>query len=193
MGSGYPDRLMGKEIPYFARIVAVADVYDALTSERSYRKAWTHDEALNYLIENKGIHFDPICVLRVVLGLTFLIHGVVKFQDGIQNTVGWFESIGLPGFLAYGVATVEVVGGIFLIIGLGNRIVSGLLGVVMLGAIFKAKLSLGFLGNGQMAGYELDIALLAMAVVIAITGSKLFAVDHLIKGNKEQSQMEKAA
>jgi putative nucleotidyltransferase with HDIG domain len=61
-GTGYPDKLTGKNIPYFARIVAVADVYDALTSERSYRKAWAHNEAMNYLKENKGSHFDPHCV-----------------------------------------------------------------------------------------------------------------------------------
>lgn len=61
-GSGYPDGLKENEIPFFARIVAVADVYDALTSERSYRKAWTHSEAMKYLKENKGTHFDPQCV-----------------------------------------------------------------------------------------------------------------------------------
>lgn len=61
-GNGYPDQLKGEEIPFFARIVAVADVYDALTSQRSYRKAWTHEEAMKYLLENKETHFDPICV-----------------------------------------------------------------------------------------------------------------------------------
>jgi putative nucleotidyltransferase with HDIG domain len=61
-GSGYPDKLKGTNIPYFARIVAVVDVYDALTSERSYRKAWTHSEAMKYINENKGTHFDPHCV-----------------------------------------------------------------------------------------------------------------------------------
>ncbi|MFD2444396.1 HD-GYP domain-containing protein [Bacillus sp. CGMCC 1.16607] len=61
-GSGYPEQLQGEVIPYLARIVAVADVYDALTSERSYRKAWTHEDAMKYLIEQKGSHFDPKCV-----------------------------------------------------------------------------------------------------------------------------------
>ena len=51
-----------EDIPFFARIVAVADVYDALTSERAYRKAWPHLEAMKFLSENKGTHFDPICV-----------------------------------------------------------------------------------------------------------------------------------
>jgi putative oxidoreductase len=40
-------------------------------------------------------------ILRVTLGALFLIHGIVKFQGGIENIVGWFESIGLPGFMAY--------------------------------------------------------------------------------------------
>jgi putative nucleotidyltransferase with HDIG domain len=61
-GSGYPDKLKEEEIPFLARIVAVADVYDALTSERAYRKAWTHQSAIELLIDQKGKHFDPICV-----------------------------------------------------------------------------------------------------------------------------------
>jgi putative oxidoreductase len=125
-------------------------------------------------------------ILRLVLGFTFFIHGMVKFQGGIENTVGWFESIGIPGFMAYVIAVIELVGGFALIIGLGSRIVSVFFAIVMLGAIFKAKLTLGLLGNGQMAGYELEIALLAMAVFIAINGSKLYAVDQFIfKGQKD--------
>jgi putative oxidoreductase len=123
-------------------------------------------------------------ILRVVLGITFLIHGYVKFQGGIENTVGWFASIGLPGVLAYGVAVVELVGGILLIIGLGSRIVSALYVLLMAGAIFTAKLSAGFIG-AQGAGYELDLAFLAMALVIAINGSKLYAVDQIVFKQKE--------
>ncbi|MBM7573367.1 HD-GYP domain-containing protein [Aquibacillus albus] len=61
-GSGYPDRLKGKEIPFLARILAVADVYDALTSNRSYRKAWTNEAAMKVILEEKGSHFDADCV-----------------------------------------------------------------------------------------------------------------------------------
>jgi putative nucleotidyltransferase with HDIG domain len=61
-GSGYPDQLAGENIPFLARVVAVADVYDALTSNRSYRKAWTHEEAMKFIEEQKGTHFDPRCV-----------------------------------------------------------------------------------------------------------------------------------
>ena len=133
-------------------------------------------------------------IVRVVLGLTFFIHGLVKFQGGIENTAGWFASIGIPSFMAYVVGVIELVGGIALIIGLGSRVVSALLALIMLGAILKAKLSLGFLGNGQMAGYEFEVALLTMAVSIALTGSKLYAVDQFIfKGQENKSGTNKAA
>jgi len=61
-GSGYPYGLRGSAIPIEARIVAVADVYDALTSIRPYKKAWSNNEALAHLTANRGSHFDPSCV-----------------------------------------------------------------------------------------------------------------------------------
>ncbi|WP_261130131.1 DoxX family protein [Bacillus sp. Marseille-Q3570] len=124
-------------------------------------------------------------ILRVILGLTFFIHGLAKFQGGIENTVGWFGSIGLPGFLAYGVALLELVGGIALVLGLFSRVISVLFALLMVGAIFKVKLAAGFLGNGQMAGYELDLALLAMAVAVAINHSKAYSLDQFIFKGKE--------
>lgn len=61
-GSGYPSGLKGEDIPIFCRIVAVADVFDALTSERPYKKAWTVEEAIDFLMAGSGKHFDPDCV-----------------------------------------------------------------------------------------------------------------------------------
>lgn len=61
-GSGYPDKLKGEEIPYLARVIAVVDVYDALTSDRSYRKAWSHEDTMKFIEDQKGVHFDPKCV-----------------------------------------------------------------------------------------------------------------------------------
>ena len=126
-------------------------------------------------------------ILRIVLGISFFVHGLAKFQGGIENTVGWFDSIGLPGFLAYGVAIIEVVGGIALALGLFTRIVSIIFAVLMVGAVLKVKLAAGFLGNGQSAGYEVDVAFLAMAVSIAITGSKAYALDSLV-GKEQKSE-----
>ena len=58
-GSGYPRGLKGEDIPLAARIFAVADVWDALTSERPYRPAWTKEKALSYIQEQSGKYFDP--------------------------------------------------------------------------------------------------------------------------------------
>jgi HD-GYP domain-containing protein (c-di-GMP phosphodiesterase class II) len=61
-GTGYPRGLKGEQIPYFARIFSVTDVWDALTSDRPYRKAWSKKKALKYIQEHSGKHFDPAVV-----------------------------------------------------------------------------------------------------------------------------------
>ena len=59
-GSGYPDNLKGEEIPLCARIMAIADVFDALVSPRVYKSPMTYDEAYKIIEEGAGTHFDPI-------------------------------------------------------------------------------------------------------------------------------------
>jgi len=59
-GTGYPLGLKGKEIPLPARIFSIVDVYDALTSERPYRKAWSKEKTLKHIRELEGTHFDPL-------------------------------------------------------------------------------------------------------------------------------------
>ncbi len=58
-GEGYPYQLKGEDIPLSARITAIADVYDALTSIRPYKKAWSHDRAFQEIVDGAGSHFDP--------------------------------------------------------------------------------------------------------------------------------------
>jgi len=58
-GSGYPAALKGTEIPLAARILALGDVYDALTSKRSYKEALSHEESKKIILEGEGTHFDP--------------------------------------------------------------------------------------------------------------------------------------
>ncbi|GAA0703956.1 two-component system response regulator [Dokdonella soli] len=72
-GSGYPDGLKGEEIPLPARIVAVADVFDALTSERPYKHAWSPEEAFDYLKANSGTLFDPSCVDALLANQTRIL------------------------------------------------------------------------------------------------------------------------
>ncbi len=61
-GDGYPNGLIGDEIPLYGRIVAVADVFDALTSSRPYKPAWSIERAITFLREGAGTHFDPACI-----------------------------------------------------------------------------------------------------------------------------------
>ena len=65
-GTGYPRGLSSQQIPLEARIFTVVDVWDALTSDRPYRKAWSKEKALNYIRSLAGIHFDPTVVDKFV-------------------------------------------------------------------------------------------------------------------------------
>lgn len=65
-GSGYPQGLKGEQIPLEARITSVADVFDALTSKRPYKEAWSNQQALDFLIEMRGVKFYPPCVDAMV-------------------------------------------------------------------------------------------------------------------------------
>jgi len=81
-GTGYPDGLKGEEIPLSARIVALADVYDALVSKRIYKYAYKHDVA-RYIIDNeKGRHFDPMVVDAFLEREKEFIEILERFSDG---------------------------------------------------------------------------------------------------------------
>ena len=80
-GSGYPEGLKGQAIPLFGRIVAVADVFDALTSERPYKKAWSLEDARRMLEEGRGKHFDPVCVEAFLAGWDETLEIHQRFRD----------------------------------------------------------------------------------------------------------------
>lgn len=62
-GSGYPNGYKKDEIPLIARVVSIADIYDALVTERPYKKAWSNDDAMDYISKAAGVQLDPDCVL----------------------------------------------------------------------------------------------------------------------------------
>lgn len=83
-GSGYPRGLKGDEIPLIGRLMAVADVYDALTSKRVYKEAMSHEEAMTIIVEGKGKHFDPVIVdCAIALEATFqnIAHTYKDYED----------------------------------------------------------------------------------------------------------------
>ena len=80
-GTGYPHGRKGEDIPLFGRIVAVADVFDALTSERPYKRAWSLEDAVVFLEEGCGSHFDPKCVQAFLTGWDQVVDIRRRFQD----------------------------------------------------------------------------------------------------------------
>jgi putative nucleotidyltransferase with HDIG domain len=85
-GNGYPDRLCGFEVPASARIVAVADAYDAMTTDRPYRKALTHDTALDRLRAGMGTQWDGACVEALIHALAYRVPEDTERPD-IQERV----------------------------------------------------------------------------------------------------------
>ena len=88
-GSGYPKGLKGRAIPESARIVAIADVFDALTMKRPYKKAWEDDDAFAHIEEGSGAHFDPDLVDRFL-----------SIKDDILKTKRYWNQLEAEGKMA---------------------------------------------------------------------------------------------
>lgn len=117
--------------------------------------------------------YGPL-LLRVLLGVGFLVHGLDKFKN-LEGVEMFFSMNGvpMPGFSSVFVAGAEVVAGVALIIGLATRAAALLLAIIIAGAILFVKFDLGFLG-----GYELDTALIAGLVAVALIGPGALSADE---------------
>jgi putative two-component system response regulator len=80
-GSGYPRGLAGKDIPIEGRICAIADVFDALTSKRPYKEAWSIEKTVEFLKDQKGKHFEPILVDLLIENLPKILEIKATFKD----------------------------------------------------------------------------------------------------------------
>lgn len=97
-GSGYPFGLSGTEIPLSARIVALADVYDALTSQRVYKRAFTHERARRIILDGSGKHFDPD-VVQAFLSREAEFYGISRSAGGgsaIRGRRPRYPALGAP-------------------------------------------------------------------------------------------------
>ena len=119
-------------------------------------------------------------LIRLALGVTFLVHGYIKFHGGIANTAGFFEKMGIPGILAYVVGGIELIGGLCVILGIGTRVVSCAFAGIMIGVITTAKASAGFAG-----GFEFEVALLVMSLHLLLAGSRTLSLDAVFARGKE--------
>ena len=89
-GSGYPNGLAGEDIPLEGRIAAVADVFDALTSERPYKHAWPVEEAVALIRSESGKHFDPQVVAAFLDNMPEVLKIRERWADSLQETEGQF-------------------------------------------------------------------------------------------------------
>lgn len=92
-GMGYPDRLSGQNIPILARILAVADVYEAVTAERSYKKAMSHEQAYNIITQGAGVQFDP----QVVAAFQRVHEDIARASMQLKAQLGNTAKIGMTG------------------------------------------------------------------------------------------------
>jgi putative two-component system response regulator len=81
-GSGYPSRMQGEDIPIGGRIVAIADVFDALTSDRPYKKAWSVEDAVREIEAQSGSHFDPALVLAFKNAIPEMLVYKERYAEG---------------------------------------------------------------------------------------------------------------
>jgi HD-GYP domain-containing protein (c-di-GMP phosphodiesterase class II) len=83
-GSGYPKRMAGSAIPLEARIVSVADIFDALVSKRTYKEAWTNAEAFAYLRAGAGVRLDADCVAALIQNADRVLEIQERFRNGAE-------------------------------------------------------------------------------------------------------------
>lgn len=92
-GSGYPQKIKGEDIPHEARIITIADVFDALTSVRPYKKAWSVEEAVSYIKDKAGSQFDPNLVPIFLTCLPQILEVKEKWEDTIEDHIDVNEEV----------------------------------------------------------------------------------------------------
>ncbi|MBN8193667.1 DoxX family protein [Bacillus sp. NTK074B] len=118
---------------------------------------------------NKRVEWS-LLIGRVILGMIMVAHGMQKIMD-MKQTIGMFDQLGLPPMMAYTTAVIEAVGGLTLMLGFYVIPSAAAIGVTMLGAIVLVKFKMGLIG-----GYEYPLVLLALSVMLSITGSDKWSV-----------------
>ncbi len=137
------------------------------------------------MIDNRTAPYAAF-VLRVSLGLMFIAHALLKYAVfTLPGTVKFFESLGLPGPLAYATFFAELIGGALILAGVGTRYVAAALVPVLLGALW-AHAGNGWLFSAPNGGWEYPAFLAAAAVVQALLGDGKYALSSLFTGQRLQ-------
>ena len=130
-------------------------------------------------MNNDQLTANGTALLRITLGTAAIAHGLLKvFVFTLPGAAGFFESLGLPGFLAYITAFVEIVGGLALVAGFQTRLVSLAMVPILLGAMW-AHSGNGWVFSNQGGGWEYPLFWAVVLVVQAMLGSGAFAIDDI--------------
>lgn len=133
------------------------------------------------MIDTKTAPYAAL-MLRLALGSMFVAHALLKyFVFTLPGTVQFFQSLGLPGFLAYAVFAAELVGGVMLILGVGTRWVAAALVPVLAGSAW-VHLGNGWLFSAPNGGWEYPIFLTVAAVAQALLGDGAYALGTRFAG-----------
>ncbi|WP_238403346.1 DoxX family protein [Paenibacillus mesophilus] len=118
----------------------------------------------------RNVGFYTNTALRLLLGITFMMHGIFKLEWGYGGLTEWLHSQGFPlaELFGYVLPWIELLGGILVLIGAGTRYVAALFSLILLVALLKVKLGAGFISSSA-TGYEFELLLLAVSVHVAAT------------------------
>ena len=115
-------------------------------------------------------------LLRVSLGIMFVAHGLMKvFLFTLPGTAQFFEKVGFPGWTAYPVTTLEIVGGLLLVAGVYSRVVATALIPVLIGAAM-VHVGNGWVFSAPNGGWEYPVFLIVIAAVVALLGDGVYAL-----------------
>ncbi len=128
------------------------------------------------ILKGNALHDITHWGIRAAIGVTFIVHSIKKFDPSWQ---GWLIDMGLPPELQILIALAEFLGGIFLLVGILNRITASIFAVITLGAIFMIRgTEEFFISKG---GWEWDLMILAGELTIIAAGPGRVSISHLVK------------
>lgn len=135
-------------------------------------------------MDKPAVRDGALLIFRSVVGIIFVAHGFDKFfMQGITATIGQFTALAIPQpkLSAYLAATVELVGGAFLVVGLLTTIVAGALALLMVAVLYLVHLNAGFFINN--GGFEYVLLLIAGLMLIVVFGSGRVSIDGVLSRN----------